>query len=129
MSLSVKVKLDKVLEPITGTSTRGEWKKLEFVGTTLDDQYPKTIAFTLFGDKTNLIEGFQVGQELDVSFNLESREHQGRYFHNVNAWRIQPAMNDAASATGQPPVFDPSAYATPQAAPQANADDDDNLPF
>lgn len=137
MSFTVKGKLDKVLDTVTGTSTKGEWKKKEFVITTQDEQYAKTICFTLFNDKVSLIEGFQPGIDLEVAFNLESREYQGRYFHNVNAWRIQPAMAGAPGAPqGTVPQFDPNAYVTParpQVQPQAqqnNSQDDDNdLPF
>lgn len=135
MSFTVKGKLEKILDEVTGTSTRGEWKKREFVITTQDEQYAKTICFTLFNDKVSLIEGFQPGTELEIAFNLESREYQGRYFHNVNAWRIQPAMAAAPGAPqGTVPQFDPNAYAAPATsndnanAGSADADDDD-LPF
>jgi len=135
MSFTVKGKLEKILDEVTGTSTRGEWKKREFVITTQDEQYAKTICFTLFNDKVSLIEGFQPGTELEVAFNLESREYQGRYFHNVNAWRIQPAMAAAPGAPqGTVPQFDPNAYAAPATSnDNANAGsaaaDDDDLPF
>lgn len=137
MSFTVKGKLEKVLDTVTGTSTKGEWKKKEFVISTQDEQYSKTICFTLFNDKVSLIEGFQPGIDLEIAFNLESREYQGRYFHNVNAWRIQPAMTAAPGAPqGTVPQFDPNAYAAPaqpQAQPQAqqnsSQDDDDGLPF
>lgn len=135
MSFTVKGKLEKILDEVTGTSTRGEWKKREFVITTQDEQYARTICFTLFNDKVSLIEGFQPGTELEIAFNLESREYQGRYFHNVNAWRIQPAMAAAPGAPhGTVPQFDPNAYAAPATsndnanAGSADADDDD-LPF
>jgi len=135
MSFTVKGKLEKILDEVTGTSTRGEWKKREFVITTQDEQYARTICFTLFNDKVSLIEGFQPGTELEVAFNLESREYQGRYFHNVNAWRIQPAMAAAPGAPqGTVPQFDPNAYAAPATSnDNANAGsaaaDDDDLPF
>ncbi|MCT4672174.1 MAG: DUF3127 domain-containing protein [Prolixibacteraceae bacterium] len=135
MSFTVKGKLEKILDEVTGTSTRGEWKKREFVITTQDEQYARTICFTLFNDKVSLIEGFQPGTDLEIAFNLESREYQGRYFHNVNAWRIQPAMAAAPGAPqGTVPQFDPNAYAAPATsndnanAGSADADDDD-LPF
>ncbi|QZT36708.1 DUF3127 domain-containing protein [Halosquirtibacter xylanolyticus] len=136
MSFTVKGKLEKILDEVSGTSARGEWKKREFVLTTQDEQYPRTICFTLFNDKVSLIEGFQSGQDLEVSFSVESREYQGRYFHNVNAWRVQPAMADAPGAPqGTVPQFDPNAYAAPvsnaggNSAPAAGGDSDDDLPF
>ncbi|QZE14606.1 DUF3127 domain-containing protein [Halosquirtibacter laminarini] len=135
MSFTVKGKLEKVLDMVTGTSARGEWKKREFVITTQEEQYPKTICFTLFNDKVSLIEGFQPGSDVEVSFQVESREYQGRYFHNVNAWRIQPAVAAApGEAQGTVPQFDPNSFATPAsndntAANNSAASEDDDLPF
>jgi hypothetical protein len=87
MSLVVKGKIEQLLSLQTGTSNRGEWKKQEFILET-DEQYPKKICFTLFNDKIGLLEGFNTGMEVEVSFNVESREYNGRWFHNVNAWKI-----------------------------------------
>ena len=126
MSFTVKGTLDKVLQEVKGTSAKGEWKKQEFVITTDDAQYPRTICFTLFNDKVSLIQGIAPGSRVEVSFAVESKEYQGRYFHNVNAWRI----SQAAPVTAEVPKFDPTAYATPKAPntfPEANNDED--LPF
>jgi len=79
-----------ILKEESGTSKAGkEWKKKDFVIETTD-QYPKKVAFTLFGDKIDLLSRITQGMSVDVSFNLESREYNGKWFHNVNAWKIQP---------------------------------------
>ena len=113
--------LEKVLPIQSGTSKAGkEWQKLDFVIETLGE-YPKKIAFTLFGDKTSMIDGVGVGQEIEVSFNLESREYEGRWFSNINAWRVNPVAA-TASPEYQPPVEQP----------QNNAASDtpaDDMPF
>lgn len=86
--LKVTGRLTQILTPESGTSKAGkEWNKQEFVIET-NDQYPKLVCFTLFGDKTDLISNIKLGNEVDVSFNLESREYNGRWFHNVNCWKI-----------------------------------------
>ena len=74
MSLSVKGRIQEILKPESGVSRAGkEWKKQEFVIET-DEQYPRKVCFTLFGEKISLIEGLSNGQEVEVAFNLESRE-------------------------------------------------------
>ncbi len=89
MSLAVKGKIEQILKPESGVSRAGkEWNKQEFVIET-EEQYPRKVCFTLFGDKTSLIDGLSAGQEVEVSFNLESREYNGRWFHNINAWKIE----------------------------------------
>ncbi len=103
MSLAVKGKIDQILKPESGTSRAGkEWTKQEFVIET-EDQYPKKVCFTLFGDKVSLINGLAVGQEVEVSFNMESREYNGRWFHNINAWKIESASNN--NIPEAPPEF------------------------
>ena len=116
MSLSVKGKLSWKLSVDTGTSKAGkEWKKLSFLIDT-GAQYNPEICFQLFGeDKNEMLNHHNEGDQVEVSFNLSSREYNGRYFHNIDAWRIE-----SLSAEGnmeEPPVFD-----TP-------ATEEDDLPF
>ena len=104
MALSVKGKVDQILKPESGVSRAGkEWSKQEFVIET-DEQYPRKVCFTLFGDKVDLINGMSAGQEVEVSFNIESREYNGRWFHNINAWKIDKVSADG-NFPGPPPEF------------------------
>lgn len=104
MSLSVKGKVQQILQTQSGTSKAGkEWSKQEFVIET-DDQYPKNVCFTLFGDKVSLLNGVSAGEEVEVSFNVESREYNGRWFHNINAWKIDKVSADEG-IPAPPPEF------------------------
>ncbi|MDX8338694.1 DUF3127 domain-containing protein [Draconibacterium sp. IB214405] len=104
MALSVKGKIDQILKPESGVSRAGkEWSKQEFVIET-DEQYPRKVCFTLFGDKVDLIKGLSAGEEVDVSFNMESREYNGRWFHNINAWKIDKVSDDG-NFPEPPPEF------------------------
>ncbi len=122
MSLQVKGKVQQVLKPESGVSRAGkEWKKQEFVIET-DEQFPKKICFTLFNDKTSLIDGLSAGEEVEVSFNVESREYNGKWFHNINAWKIEKPS--AENLPEPPPEFSMDDI------PPERADDDANdLPF
>jgi len=103
MALSVKGRINQLLKPETGVSKGGkEWNKREFVIET-EEQFPRKVCFTLFGDKTPLIDGLSVGEMVEVSFNLESREYNGKWFHNINAWKIdKPSVNQLPDA---PPEY------------------------
>ena len=102
--MEIKGRLNQVLPLSSGVSKAGnEWKKQEFVIET-QDQFPKQVCFTLFGDKISLIEGFQSGTEVNVFFDVESREFNGRWYHNINAWKVE-AVGAAGSTT--PPPFTP----------------------
>jgi hypothetical protein len=122
MSLVVKGKIEQLLSLQTGTSNRGEWKKQEFILET-DEQYPKKICFTLFNDKIGLLEGFNTGMEVEVSFNVESREYNGRWFHNVNAWKIDRANEE-------PQGFNAPPFSEGDIPPETDDSGDNNdLPF
>jgi len=88
MSMQVKGKVQQILKSESGVSRAGnEWKKQEFVIETIE-QFPRKICFTLFNDKLSLINDISNGDEVEVSFNVESREFNGKWFHNINAWKI-----------------------------------------
>lgn len=119
-NMEIKGKVIQALPIEGGTSNAGNpWQKREFVIET-PGQYPKKICFLLFGDKVN--ECPQVGETVKVSFDIESREWNTRWFTNLNAWKIerQAAPNPYAPNPQQAPQVQQ------QAAPAQQADD---LPF
>ena len=119
MSLAVKGRITKVLSIETGTSKAGkEWKKQSFVVDT-GAQYNPEVCFSLFGDeKVEMLRNYGEGQEVEVAFNVSSREFNGKYYHNLDAWKINPAGAGApASGAAPAPAID-----------DAPAGDDD-LPF
>ena len=124
MSFKVKGKLIDILPVQTGSSARGEWKKLDFVLEVPDDQFPKKICFTLFNDKTEMVKESDKNRELEVSFNLEGREYNGKWYHNVNAFKIDRI--EKSSGLGEhlaPPPHDLDDYM-----PVKDGENDD-LPF
>lgn len=124
MSLEVTGQLQQILPVQSGTSKAGkEWSKQEFIIET-QDQFPKKICFTLFGDKISILNGISVGDNIEVSFNVESREYNGRWFHNINAWKVIPAGAPENSAPG----FSTNDIPPPPAESAGEAPVDD-LPF
>ncbi len=122
MALSVKGKIERIIKPESGVSRAGkEWTKQEFVIET-EEQFPKKVCFTLFGDKTSLISSLEAGEEVEVSFNIESREYNGKWFHNINAWKIDKAS--AGNLPEPPPEFSMS-----DIPPEPDDDAANDLPF
>ena len=123
MSMQVKGILIQILKLETGVSKVGkEWKKQEFVLET-QEQFPKKICFTLFGDKISLIDGLNEGAELEVFFSVESRDFNGKWYHNINAWKIERA-DAAPAAKNYPPE-----YAIGDIPPEPTDDSGNDLPF
>ncbi len=105
--------------------------KREFVVTT-EEQYPQDIKFELIKDKTSLIDSFKPNDPIKVSFNLRGNEYNGKYFVNLQAWRLE--KDEAGAGTPIPPPLDPMAQPAAAPAPPANngsIDDigEDDLPF
>ena len=124
MSFKVKGRVVDIMQLQTGSSARGEWKKLDFLLEVPDDQFPKKICFTLFNDKTEMIKETDKSREVEVSFNLEAREYNGKWYHNVNAFRIDRV--EKAESTSDHSV--PPPYIEDDYIPVRGGENDD-LPF
>lgn len=82
---------------VSGESKNGTWKKQDFVIQT-DSQYPKNVCFTLWGDKICKLESV-VGDEVTVSFDIESKESNGRWFTEARAWLIKKESSATKNET------------------------------
>ena len=87
--LKVNGKIVKILEAEKGTSKAGkDWVKQNFVIDT-GSQYNPEVCFSVFGDeKVDMLKKYSTGQEVEVAFNVSSREFNGKYYHNLDAWKI-----------------------------------------
>jgi len=101
MTGAVKVVMDEV------TFASG-FNKREFVVTTEDDRYPQDIKFETVKEKTALLNDLSVGQRVKVTFDLRGNEHNGRYYTNLAAWRVEAAGEAGTADDGAPPVADDS---------------------
>jgi hypothetical protein len=105
--------------------------KREFVVTT-QEQYPQDLKFECVKDKTAMLNGLQPGDDVTVHFNLRGNEYQGKYFVNLQAWKLDKGMS-----TGSAESFD-QFQGVPNAAPLPTVDnmqpqgdnfENDDLPF
>jgi len=97
MSLEVKGKVVKILPEQTGQGRNGVWVKQEFVIETME-QFPKKACFSAWGDKTTAIKQLIQGDEVMVSFNIESREYNERWYTDLRAWKI---VKDSQTTSNQ----------------------------
>ena len=131
--------IGKIIEecPIQeGTSRSGNpWKKRMYIVET-QESYPKKVALTVFGsDRVAATEAaVKLGDTVRVSFDLESREYNGRWYTDAMAWRIelaasQPAAPAPQQAYSQPQTYGEGAPVPPPPAAPAAANSEDDLPF
>lgn len=118
MSYDLIGKIKVIMEPKTfgsGFTVR------EFVVTVDDGKYPQDIVLQFVQDKVSLLDTVKEGQEVTVSFDVRGREYNGRYFNNLQAWKIVAAAS-APAADDKPPVSDSDV--------PADFDDfEDDIPF
>lgn len=115
----------QILPTQSGTSARGQWQKQEVVFE-MPDEFSRKVCVTFFGDRVQDAASLQVGDKVNVSVNIESREYNGRWYTDVRAWRIQkvqPEQPDAAPIPDLPPLE------MSEPAMAAGADQFDDLPF
>lgn len=129
--MEINVKVVKILDAQRFTSSRtgNEYVKNIFVGTT-QGQYPKTIAFSVMGEDKFQKMGIVVGGMYDVSFDVESREWNGKYFTECNAWLVKRIDNGGIDNQQQVQT-DQNSHATNTTnnfPPQQSSSKDD-LPF
>ena len=125
-------KIIAVLPERGGVSKAGnEWKIQEYVLET-QEQYPRKMMFNVFGADRISQFNIQLGETLTVSFDIDSREYNGRWYNDIRAWKVDrnaaaaaPGAPAAPAGTPIPPVADPFS-----AAPQMSASNEaDDLPF
>lgn len=110
-----------VVQPLqTGEGKNGAWKKQDYViEYDQSSQYPRKMMFNLWGDKIDQFN-IQEGQSLRISFDIDCREYNGRWYNDIRAWKVEA---DDGSGTDFSPAAAPAA---PEISP---SDDTSDLPF
>ena len=109
-------KIFKILPLQTGTGKNGVWKKQDFILET-SAQISRKVCFSLWGDKIDQYS-LKEGDEAEVSFDLESREFNSRWYTEAKAWKIVKKTAGQAMPQEEEPL--PGYYEMPQ---------EDGLPF
>ena len=119
--MEVSGKIIAVLAVASGEGKNGTWSSQDYVLET-SDQYPKKVCFNLFGDK---IEQFpmKIDDDVTVSFDIDSKEYNGRWFTNIRAWKV-----DKIGATGSSTTTG-TRQSTEVAPSISKVDEEDQLPF
>lgn len=93
-------KIIQNLGEISGVSKAGRaWKKHAYVLET-QESYPKKIYFDFFGERADQYP-LEVGQVIRLSFDIDSREYEGRWYTSVSAWKAEPADSAQPAAAPQ----------------------------
>lgn len=127
--MEISGKIIAVCPEQKGTSKKGnEWKQQTFALET-NEQYPKKVAFDLFGSK---LEEFgklcTMDAQVTVSFDIESREYNGRWYTSVRAWKVETGEKQDKQVASAPPTSD-SGLVPPPETPFEEGPIANDLPF
>ena len=127
MALEIEGTLAQKLPVQSGNSARGPWAKQEFILEFPDGNFTAKACFTAWGqEKVQDLGKYQVGDKVKVSFNLKSREYNGRWYNDLQIWKIAPAGAQPAAPAQPAPQARPVAQAP--AYPQAPAPTLEDMP-
>ena len=117
--MEIQGKIIAVLPERSGSSARGEWKVGEFVLETIE-QFPKKMVFSVWGADRLSRFNIQQGQDVQVFFDIDAREYNGRWYNSIRAYDVRPydpTVGTPPAGSDQQPF--PPAPASPAPAPSA----------
>jgi single-strand DNA-binding protein len=102
-SFEIQGKLYKVFP---SENKSGSFQARQFVIEVESGQYSQFVKFQLTQDRCDLIDSYSEGEEIQVSFDLRGREWDGKYFTNLNAWRLNRPSSTEKTDSPKPTVQD-----------------------
>ncbi len=97
--MEIKGTIIQALPEVSGVSRSGNnWKKREYVLENTEGSFPRKVAFTCFGDNADRIQ-LKVGDKVNMFFDIESREFNGRWYTDIRCWRCDIENTGAATST------------------------------
>ena len=133
MSFAVTGTVKEVLQTKHGVSASGkEWATQEFILTTDDSNYPCDICFRIFGNDKITECAVNAGESIQVFFDIRSRDYNGRWFTDINVWKIDRMLKPNEVATGVPKESQQqgnAGFQQPAQAVQQQQGNNNDLPF
>lgn len=124
MGYEVKGKIVKIFDTEQKTD---KFRAREFVIEMNEGNYPQFIKFQIVQDRCELLDAFAETDEVNVHFDLRGREWNGKYFTNLNAWKIDKIEMETPGVSDIPPPIEESQFPTMDDLPTDDSLDD--LPF
>jgi hypothetical protein len=126
MSLEITAKVLYSLPEQTGQGKNGPWVKQDIIVET-EEQYPKKVCMSAWGDMVGQFKTYPAGTRLKISFRVESREYNGRWYTDVRPWKA--VMEGGAQPTASANESGMGAPAYTAAEPMSASGEADDLPF
>ena len=112
--MEIEGKIIVVLPAREGVSARGtQWKSQDYVLET-HEQYPRKCCFSVFGSDKISLFNIQSGEELRVSFDIDAHEYNGKWYNQINAWKVEQVQAQVQQQAQPQPQAQQQAQVQPQ---------------
>lgn len=133
-------RLIQVLQEQGGEGKNGKWAKCDFVIETSNEKYPKKVCLTAWNELIGQVKSIPMETEIKVSFDISSREYNGRWYTDVKAWKIETGNGGGQSSgrsnqgnynrgNNSDNYSQENSYSGPQEGSQERYVSEDDLPF
>lgn len=110
MDVTIKGIITAILPEQSGVSqkTGNAWRRAQYILEHEHGQYPRSIVFDVMGDDKINQMAIRQGEELVIHLNIDTREFNGRYFNNVECWKVERAGQQQTQQQGQAQTQQPA---------------------
>ncbi len=132
----------KLIEKLETAKITDSFKKREFVVEYAENpMYPEYVKFELIQERCDLIEPFNLGDEIEIDFNIKGRkwtdkQNEVKYFNSLQAWKISSAqeMTSTPNTSADQPQSESTTVPTSEpewlkSSKDSKEFEDDDLPF
>ena len=85
----MSLKIYGIIEKIGELTARSSTFSTRDLVLKLDGQYPQLILFQVVQDRCSMLDQYKPGDKVHVHFDLRGNQHEGKYYNNLNCWKIE----------------------------------------
>ena len=101
MDIQLQGKVVQILDEQSGEGKNGSWRKRNFI-LEIPGKYPKKVCITQWGDNIDQ-QAVQIGMDITVSVDIQSREYNGNWYTDIKAWRVEQGTGEQNEPEIPPP--------------------------
>ena len=97
-----QISLNGTVETILPVETFDSGFQKQVLVVNTGGEYPQQIPVEFVNDSISKLENLQVGQPITVGINIRGNEHKGRYYANIQGWRVDAGQMGQTQAAPAP---------------------------
>ena len=119
------------IKEIFDTQVKGNNFEVRQMVLETDEQYPQDLLIQFVGDKTSVLDKYNIGDKVTIGINLRGRawvnpEGETKYFNTIQGWRIDYTYKQNTEKQNTEPLDEAPEMTEPE---NIGDDEPDDLPF